>query len=133
MPKAAQSDGVPFEANAGEPSRSLASVSRSGLCRVIAWPGSQFAVDQLRGEGHDGAAPSAKRVRRDPKAIARYRAMQAARQRQLRSRQRFVAISVAASIALVCVVGIGVQSGRAKIQGTLTARNASVKNGVTVG
>lgn len=100
---------------------------------LIAWPVSQWAVDQLLTEGHDIAPPSAKRIRRDPKAIQRYKAVRAARERHLRSRQRFIALTVAGAIALVCLIGIGVQSGRAKIQGTLEATNASVTNGVVLG
>jgi protein-disulfide isomerase len=100
---------------------------------LVLYPVSQFAVDQLLTEGHDVTPPSAKRVRRDPKAIQRYQAMRAARERQLRSRQRFLALTVGLAIALISVIGIGVQAGRSKIQGTLEATNASVSNGVVVG
>lgn len=100
---------------------------------LVLYPVSQLAVDQLVTEGHDIRPPSAKRLRRDPKATQRYQAMRAVRERQLRSRQRFLALTVGLAVLLVSVIGIGVQAGRAKIQGSLEATNASVTNGVTVG
>lgn len=100
---------------------------------LVVYPVSQLAIDQLITEGHDVAPPSAKRVRRDPKAVQRYQAMRAARERQLRGRQRFLALTVGLVVAMVSIIGIGVQAGRSKIQGSLQATNAGVTNGVVVG
>ncbi len=100
---------------------------------LVVYPVSQLAIDQLITQGHDVAPPSAKRVRRDPKAVQRYQVMRAARERQLRGRQRFLALTVALVVAMVSIIGIGVQAGRSKIQGSLEATNASVTDGVVVG
>lgn len=100
---------------------------------LAVYPISQLAIDQLITEGHDAAPPSAKRVRRDPKAVARYQAVRAARERQLRGRQRFLALTVGLVVAMASIIGIAVQAGRSKIQGSLEATNASVADGVVVG
>ena len=100
---------------------------------LVVWPVSALALDQAVTEGHDVTPPSAKRVRRDPKAIARYRALQAARQRELRGRQRYIAGTAGLVVALICLIGISVQASRSKIQGSVVASNASAANGVVVG
>lgn len=97
------------------------------------WPASYLALDDQLVEVHDVSAPSAKRVRRDPKAIQKYQAMRAARAREAAGKQRFITSLVAVVVVLITLIGISVQSSRAKIQGSLTATNASVTTGVTVG
>ena len=100
----------------------------------LVWrPLSQLSVDDYLTTRHEIAPPSAKAVRRDPRAIARYQAKRAARERENRGRLRWVAVSTACVVALICLIGVSVQSSRAKIQGTLTATNATVANGVVVG
>ncbi len=104
------------------------------VAAVLIWrPLSQFSVDDYLTNRHEVAPPSAKAVRRDPKAIARYHAKRAARERENRGRLRYVAGATAGVIVLICLIGVSVQSSRAKIAGTLTATNASVTNGVLVG
>jgi protein-disulfide isomerase len=94
---------------------------------------SKISVDEIIGTGRELRPPSAKRVRRDPKAIRRYEAQVSAHQREANARLRFIAGTTAVVVVLVCLIGASVQSSRAKIQGDLTAANASVSNGVTVG
>lgn len=96
-------------------------------------PLSQYSVDDYLTTRHEVVPPSAKAVRRDPKAIARYQAKRAARERENRGRLRYVAGATAGVVALIALIGISVQSSRAKIAGTVTAANASVTNGVVVG
>jgi protein-disulfide isomerase/uncharacterized membrane protein YphA (DoxX/SURF4 family) len=101
---------------------------------LIIFPITMFSLDRLvtRGEA-DVAPPSAKRMRRDPRAVQRYQAVRAARHKEIVSQQRYITLTVAIVVILTCVIGISVQKTRAKVQGSLAATNASVKNGVTVG
>ena len=100
---------------------------------VLIWPLSYFALEDVLVQRREVPPPSAKRVRRDPKAIQKYQSMQALRAREERSKERFITILVSVVVVLIAVIGIGVQSSRAKIAGDITATNASVANGVTVG
>lgn len=100
---------------------------------LVLWPLTRLSVDRQLRRGEEIAPPSAKRVRRDPKAIARYQAVRAARHRELVGQQRYIAATVAAVVVLVSIIGVSVQSNRAKVQGTLEAANASVTSGVTIG
>jgi protein-disulfide isomerase len=101
---------------------------------LIIFPITMFSLDRLvtRGEEHV-AAPSAKRMRRDPRAVQRYQAVRAARHKEVVSQERYITLTVAVVVLLTCIIGISVQKTRAKVQGSLTATNASVKSGVTVG
>lgn len=96
-------------------------------------PLTQYSVDDYLTNRHEVAPPSAKAVRRDPRAIARYQAKRAARERENRGRLRYVAAATAGVVVLICLIGVSVQSSRARITGTLTATNASATNGVVVG
>jgi protein-disulfide isomerase/uncharacterized membrane protein YphA (DoxX/SURF4 family) len=101
---------------------------------LIIYPITMFSLDRIvtRGEEHV-APPSPKRMRRDPRAVQRYQAVRAARHKEVVSQQRYITLTVAIVVLLTCVIGISVQKTRAKVQGSLAATNASVKNGVTVG
>jgi protein-disulfide isomerase len=104
------------------------------VAAVLIWrPLSNYSVDDYLTNRHEVAPPSAKAVRRDPKAIARYQAKRAARERENRGRLRYVAGATAGVVVLICLIGVSVQSSRARITGTLTATNATVANGVVVG
>jgi protein-disulfide isomerase len=63
----------------------------------------------------------------------KYNAMLASRQKEARDRSLYVNGSLAIVVVLVSIIGIGVQGGRAKIKGSLTATNASATNGVVYG
>jgi protein-disulfide isomerase/uncharacterized membrane protein YphA (DoxX/SURF4 family) len=101
---------------------------------LIVFPITMLSIDRLvvRGE-QDVAPPSAKRMRRDPRATQRYQAVRAARHKEIVSQQRYITLTVAIVVVLTCIIGISVQKTRAQVQGSLAATNASVKNGVTVG
>jgi protein-disulfide isomerase len=56
-----------------------------------------------------------------------------ARRREALIRNRYLVGSMTILVVLISVIGIGVQANRARITGSLTATNATVKNGVVVG
>lgn len=99
---------------------------------LIAWPITRISFDEYLGRNDYVAPPSAKRLRTEQGA-RKYNALVEARRKDARSRTRYLTGSLAVLIGLICVVGIGVQSSRAKIQGDQTATNATVANGVVIG
>jgi protein-disulfide isomerase/uncharacterized membrane protein YphA (DoxX/SURF4 family) len=76
--------------------------------------------------------PSAKRMRSEG-GQRKYNALLEARRLAARERSRYVNGSLAIVVVLVSIIAIGVQSGRAKIEGDLAASNATVKDGITYG
>ena len=104
------------------------------VAAYLVWkPLSEYSVDDFLTTQHEVEPPSAKAVRRDPRAMAKFQVKRAARERENRGRLRWVAGSTAAVVVLICLIGLSVQSSRAKIAGSLSATNASVTNGVIVG
>ena len=99
---------------------------------LVVWSWTRFSVDEYLGRHDHVEAPSAKRMRSD-QGRRKYEAEVATAQRRARSRDRWVAGSLAGVVVLVCLIGIGVQSSRAKIDGTLTASHASVSDGIVYG
>lgn len=99
---------------------------------LFVWPLTFGSVDGALASKHDISIPSAKRMR-TKEGQARYDAMVAKARRQQRNQSGFLTASLAALTVLICVIAIGVQSGRAAIQGTLEANNATVANGVVWG
>lgn len=65
--------------------------------------------------------------------MQRFAAVRAARHKEIVSQQRYIALTVAIVVLLTGLIGVSVQKTRAKVQGSLQAANASVKQGVTVG
>jgi protein-disulfide isomerase/uncharacterized membrane protein YphA (DoxX/SURF4 family) len=100
---------------------------------LVLFPLTMLSIDRIVTRGEDVAAPSAKRMRRDPRAMQRFHAVRAARHKEIVSQQRYIALTVAIVVLLTGLIGISVQKTRAKVQGSLQAANASVKDGVTVG
>ena len=99
---------------------------------VIVWPITRLSVDEFLARNDDVEKLSAKRMRTE-QGQRKYNAMREARLREARVRTRFLNIGLVILIALVSLIGVGVQSKRAQISGDLTATNASVVNGVVVG
>jgi protein-disulfide isomerase/uncharacterized membrane protein YphA (DoxX/SURF4 family) len=99
---------------------------------LVIWPVTRFSVDEFLARNDTVAMPSAKRMRSD-QGQRKYNAMLEARRREAQIRTRWLTLAFGLVVVLVSVVGIGVQANRAKIQGDLTATNASVNNGVVVG
>ena len=99
---------------------------------LVLWPLTRISADEFVARHDEVEAPSAKRMRTD-KGRAKYNAMLEQRRKAARSRNLWLNSSLAAVVVLISVVGIGVQANRAKIEGSLTAKNATVKNGVVYG
>jgi len=99
---------------------------------LVLWPLTRLGVDEFLSRHDEIAPPSAKRMR-TPDGKRKYNALLEARKKEARSRTLYLTASLGLVVVLVSVIGIGVQANRAKIQGDLTAANATVKNGVVVG
>lgn len=99
---------------------------------LVLWPLTRIAVDEYLARNDQVAPPSAKRMRSE-QGQRKYNAVLEARKREARTRSRYLVGSLAVLVVLVSVIGIGVQSNRSKIQGSVTASNASVTNGVVLG
>lgn len=99
---------------------------------LVVWPLTRISMDEFLARNDYVEPPSAKRMRSE-QGRRKYNAMLEARRRDALIRNRYVSSALAAVVVLVSVIGIGVQANRAKIQGDLTATNASVRNGVVVG
>lgn len=99
---------------------------------LVIWSMTSLSVDALLARNDDVAPPSAKRLRSEQGA-RKYNALLEQRRKAARDRTLYLSGSLAVVVALVSFIGIGVQAGRAKIQGSLIAAHASVANGVVYG
>ena len=99
---------------------------------LVVWPLTRISIDDYSARHDYVEPPSAKRMRSEG-GQKKYNAMVEAKRKEARDRNMYVTGSLAIVITLVSVIGIGVQSGRAKISGSLTATNASASNGVVYG
>lgn len=99
---------------------------------LILWPITRISVDEFLGRNDYVEPPSPKRMRTEH-GQRKYNALLEARLRDAQVRTRYLTGSLVLVVALIGVIGIGVQANRAKIQGDLTATNASARNGVVVG
>lgn len=99
---------------------------------LVLWPRTRISIDEFLARNDYVEQPSAKRMRSD-KGQRKYNSMVEARLKEARERTMYLDASLAIVVVLVSIIGIGVQSGRAKIAGDLTAKNASVGNGVVFG
>jgi protein-disulfide isomerase/uncharacterized membrane protein YphA (DoxX/SURF4 family) len=99
---------------------------------LVVWSYTRVSIEEFLGRNDYVEAPSAKRLRTE-KGARKYNAMLEARRKEARSRALYLNGSLAVVVVLVGLIGIGVQSGRAKIQGSLSAPHASVADGVVFG
>ncbi|MGI8678753.1 MAG: MauE/DoxX family redox-associated membrane protein [Jatrophihabitans sp.] len=99
---------------------------------LVYWPLTRISVDEFIARNDYVAPPSAKRMRTD-QGRRKYTAAVDARRRAARSRALYLGASTATVVVLIGLIGIGVQSGRAKIAGSLAAAHASANNGVVFG
>ncbi|MGH8961402.1 MAG: MauE/DoxX family redox-associated membrane protein [Jatrophihabitantaceae bacterium] len=99
---------------------------------LVIWSTTRLSVEEFLARNDHVEAPSAKRMRTD-KGARKYNAMLDARRKEARERTMYINLALGIVVVLVAVIGIGVQSGRAKIAGDLTATNASATNGVVYG
>ena len=99
---------------------------------LVLWSQTRVSLDEFLARHDRVEAPSAKRMRSDD-GRRKYNAMLEQRRKAARERALWVNGSLAVVVALVALIGVGVQANRAKIQGSLTATHASVANGVVFG
>ncbi|MHA3703430.1 MauE/DoxX family redox-associated membrane protein [Jatrophihabitans sp. YIM 134969] len=99
---------------------------------LVLWPITKLSVDSYLGRNDTVPLPSAKRMRTEA-GQKKYNAMLAARKKQAQSRSVYLLSGIGVVVLLVGIIGIGVQAKRADVAGQLTATNASVVTGVTVG
>jgi protein-disulfide isomerase len=99
---------------------------------LVVWPLSRLSVDERLARHDYVAPPSAKRMR-SADGARKYNALVEMRKREARSRTIYLSSAIGVLIALVVVIGIGVQSGRAKIQGDVIADHANATDGVVLG
>jgi protein-disulfide isomerase/uncharacterized membrane protein YphA (DoxX/SURF4 family) len=96
------------------------------------WSFTRISIEEFLARNDYVAPPSAKRMRTEH-GQRKYNALLDSRRKEARERTRYLNVSLVIVVGLVSVIGIGVQAGRAKIAGDLSATNASVKNGVVDG
>jgi protein-disulfide isomerase/uncharacterized membrane protein YphA (DoxX/SURF4 family) len=99
---------------------------------LVVWSFTYVSVDAFLARHDYVEEPSAKRMRSE-QARRKYEAEVAKKQREARYRALWLNGSLAVLLALIALIGIGVQANRAKISGSLFAQNASVEGGVTWG
>ena len=99
---------------------------------LIVWPFTRWSLDEYIRRHDYVETPSAKRMRSEA-GRRKYEAEVAKKAKDARIREIWINGSLATIVALVTLIGIGVQSGRAKVSGNVTATNASVANGVVFG
>lgn len=99
---------------------------------LVLWSMTRLSIDEFLARHDYVEPPSAKRMR-TPQGQRKYQALIETRRKEARERALYLNGSMALVVVLIAAIGIGVQAGRAKIAGTLTATNASVNNGVVYG
>jgi protein-disulfide isomerase/uncharacterized membrane protein YphA (DoxX/SURF4 family) len=99
---------------------------------LVVWSFTRVSVEEFLARHDHVEQPSAKRMRSD-QGRRKYNAMLEERRKAARSRSVWLNASLGVVIVLIGLIGLGVQSGRSKIQGSLTATHASVAQGVVFG
>jgi protein-disulfide isomerase/uncharacterized membrane protein YphA (DoxX/SURF4 family) len=99
---------------------------------ILVWPFTHLSIEAYLARHDYVPTPSAKRMRTE-EGRRKYEAAVAARRKEAASRNVYLNAALAVVVVLVSFVGIGVQSNRAKISGSLDAGNATVANGVVYG
>jgi protein-disulfide isomerase len=99
---------------------------------LCVWSYTRVSVDEFLARNDQVEEPSAKRMRSE-QGRRKYNALLEQRRKAARERAWWLNGSVGVVIALIGLIGIGVQAGRAKIQGSLVATNATVSSGVVFG
>jgi protein-disulfide isomerase len=99
---------------------------------LVVWTMTMLSVEQFMARNDVVVVPSAKRLRTDA-GRRKYEAQLAVVETNARSRSMYLNGSLSLFVVLVVIIGIGVQSNRAKITGSITATHATVANGVVYG
>jgi protein-disulfide isomerase/uncharacterized membrane protein YphA (DoxX/SURF4 family) len=99
---------------------------------LVVWSFTRLSAEEFLGRNDYVEPPSAKRMRSD-KGQRKYNAMLEERRKAARTRSLWLNASLGVVVVLIGLIGVGVQSGRAKIEGSLTATHATVSQGVVFG
>ncbi|HEY8302675.1 MAG TPA: MauE/DoxX family redox-associated membrane protein [Jatrophihabitans sp.] len=99
---------------------------------LVIYSVTRFSVEEFLTRHDHVEMPSAKRMR-NPDARRRYEAAVAARQQESRARARYLDGSIVLVVALITLIGIGVQAGRAKINNVQDTAHATASQGVVFG
>jgi protein-disulfide isomerase/uncharacterized membrane protein YphA (DoxX/SURF4 family) len=99
---------------------------------LVVWSFTRISLEEYLGRHDHVEAPSAKRMRTDA-GRRKYNAMLEERRKAARERGLWINGSLAVVVVLIALIGVGVQAGRAKIEGSLTATHATAANGVVFG
>ncbi len=99
---------------------------------LVVWSMTRLSADEFMARNDNVEPPSAKRMRSE-QGRRKYNVMLEQRKAAARTRTRWANASLGVVVVLICVIALGVQSNRAKIEGSVTAKNASVGNGVVFG
>lgn len=99
---------------------------------LVLWSYTRVSLDEFLGRHDYVEPPSAKRMRTD-QGRRKYNAMLEEKRKAARQRALWLNSSLGVVVVLIALIGVGVQAGRAKIAGSLTAKHASVANGVVFG
>jgi protein-disulfide isomerase/uncharacterized membrane protein YphA (DoxX/SURF4 family) len=99
---------------------------------LAVWSMTRISIEEFLARNDYVPPPSAKRLR-SHHGQRKYSAAVEARRKEARERNRYLNASVAVVVVLIAVIGAGVQSGRAKIAGSLVATHAGVTNGIVYG
>jgi protein-disulfide isomerase len=99
---------------------------------LAVWSFTRVSLESYLARNDQVEQPSAKRMRSE-QGRRKYNALLEERRKAARERGLWVNASLSAVIILIALIGLGVQSSRAKIAGSLAASHATVSHGVVYG
>jgi protein-disulfide isomerase len=99
---------------------------------LVVWSATRISIEEFLAR-HDYVEPPSPKRMRSEQGQRKYNVMLEAKRKAARERARYLNSSLVLVVVLVALIGVGVQAGRAKIQGTVTATNANATNGVVYG
>jgi protein-disulfide isomerase/uncharacterized membrane protein YphA (DoxX/SURF4 family) len=99
---------------------------------LVIWSFTRISVEGFLARNDQVEQPSAKRMRSE-QGRRKYNALLEERRKAARERGLWINASLGVVVLLIALIGVGVQASRAKIQGSLSATNATVANGVVFG
>ncbi|MEO6885565.1 MAG: MauE/DoxX family redox-associated membrane protein [Jatrophihabitantaceae bacterium] len=104
----------------------------AGAVFLFLWPATRISIDEYLGRHDHVEVPSPKRMRSEQGRRKYETAVQSAA-RAATIRSRYLNSSLAIIGVMIVVASVGVQAGRSKITGTVTATNATMSTGVVYG
>jgi protein-disulfide isomerase/uncharacterized membrane protein YphA (DoxX/SURF4 family) len=99
---------------------------------LVLWPMTRLSIEEYLARHDHVEMPSAKRMR-TPEGRRRYEAQLASARERAHSRALYLDSSIIIVVLLVSIIGIGVQSGRAKISNVVPGTNATAAQGIVFG